>query len=440
MIAQAGTVLAAIAGRLPISPGRRQRRRWVGNGRAHIEVRGIHRPENHPAARGLEAALAEVDGVQWAQVNTVAGRVVVAFDGDQVGVDEICDVIEGVEDAHDLSDERFPHDRPDHPADSEPIQRQLYAIGADLGGLGLGLAGQLVFGQFGRLARRNPLIGETASLLSLIESTPLLRRPIEGRLGRAATDLSLAVGNAVAQGLAAGPLGLVVDIAQRGLLLDELRARRDLWQQREPMLSGQPASRPAAGPGRRAGGRGAAGAAAGRAGRDVQQQGRRRGAGRRGGNAGGDPRPAPDGGGDRDGEPEARQARPRGLRRPRGPRPGPVRGAGHGHRGAAQAGPGRHRGARHAAADQRPDGRRLGLDPAGPPGRRRRGRPRRPRPPEPARRAAAATRPHDHGSQSAESADSLPRSSARHQPGRRTRHRPVPGLRPFRGRARPRTG
>ena len=249
MIAQAGSVLAAIAGRLPISPGRRQRRRWVGNGRAHIEVRGIHRPENHPAARSLEAALRELDGVQWAQVNTVAGRVVVAFDGDQVDVDEICDVIEGVEDAHDLADERFPHDRPDHPADFEPIQRQLYAIGADVGGLGLGLAGQLVFGQFGRLARSNPLIGEAASLFSLIESTPLLRRPIEGRIGRAATDLSLAVGNAVAQGLAQGPLGLVVDIAQRGLLLDELRARRDLWQQREPMLAGQPAAQPLPPPG-----------------------------------------------------------------------------------------------------------------------------------------------------------------------------------------------
>ncbi len=48
----------------------------------------------------------------------------------------------------------------------------------------------------------------------------------------------------MAQGLAQGPLGLVVDIAQRGLLLDELRARRDLWQQREPMLAGQPAAQP----------------------------------------------------------------------------------------------------------------------------------------------------------------------------------------------------
>ncbi len=251
MIAQAVAVLSAVASRLPVSPGRRQRRRWVGNGRAHIEVKGLHRPENRLAARHLEAALGGLDGVRWAQVNTVAGRVVVAFDGD-LDVDGIVDVIEGIEDAHDLSQERFPHDRPDHPADSEPIQRQLCAIGADLGGLGLGLAGQFALGQFGRLARKNPVVGEVASLMSLVDSTPVLRRALEGRLGRAATDLGLAVGNAVAQGLAQGPLGLMVDIAHRGLLLDELRARRDLWTRSEPLRygAGPPGTPPpAAGPG-----------------------------------------------------------------------------------------------------------------------------------------------------------------------------------------------
>ncbi|HEX9033042.1 MAG TPA: HAD-IC family P-type ATPase [Streptosporangiaceae bacterium] len=238
MFAQAGAVLSAIAQRIPLSAGRPQRRRWMGNGRAHIEVKGVHRPENAPAARQVEAELSGRDGVDWARVNDIAGRVIVAFDDQQVSVDDLVDIIEGVEEAHDLADERFPHDRPDHPGDSEPVQRQIYAIGADIGGLGLGLAGQLTFGQFGGLARRNPLVGEVASLLSLVDSSPLLRRPLEGRIGRAATDLGLAIGNAVAQGLVQGPLGLLVDIAHRGLLLDELRARRDLWQEHERMLYG----------------------------------------------------------------------------------------------------------------------------------------------------------------------------------------------------------
>ena len=210
----------------------------MGNGRAHIEVKGIHRAENGFVARCLEALLVDVDGVSWAKVNAVAGRVVVAFDDDSVGVDALVDVIEGVEDAHDLSQERFPHDRPDHPADHEPIQRQMYAICSDVAGIGVGLAGRVAFGQFGRLARRSPLVGEVASLLSLVESTPSLRRALEGGVGRAAADLGLAVGNAVAQGLSAGPLGLVVDIAHRALLVDELRSRRDLWASWEPRIYG----------------------------------------------------------------------------------------------------------------------------------------------------------------------------------------------------------
>ena len=236
MITQAVAALSAIASKIPASPGRRLRRRWVGNGRAHIEVKGVHRPENAPVARQVEVALARLKGVDWAEVNAVAGRVVVAFDSDQVGVDDLVEVIEAVEADHELADERFPHDQPELPSDIEPLQRQMYAIGADVGGIGLALAGRFV--------RANPLIGEVASLVSLVDATPALRRPIEGRLGRAATDLGLAVGSAVAQGLAQGPLGLVVDIAHRSLLLDELRARRELWQRREPLLFGAPADQP----------------------------------------------------------------------------------------------------------------------------------------------------------------------------------------------------
>jgi cation-transporting P-type ATPase I len=240
MIPNAAAVVAAAVSRLPMSQGRRHRRQWVGNGRAHIEVKGVHRPEKLNVARHLEAALTGLDGVAWAQVNTVASSVVVAFDGDRLGVDDLIDVISAVEDAHDLSGERFPHDRPDHPADPEPIYRQLYAIGADLGGIGLGLAGRVLPGQLGRLARKNPLISQAASTFSVLDSTPVVRRALEGRLGRATTDLGLAIGNAVSQGLAQGPLGLVVDIAHRSLLLDEHLARRQLWERWEPLVYGTP--------------------------------------------------------------------------------------------------------------------------------------------------------------------------------------------------------
>ncbi|MGE5763117.1 MAG: heavy-metal-associated domain-containing protein, partial [Mycobacterium leprae] len=167
--------LSSLADRLPLPTGRRQRRRWVGHGRAHIEVKGAHRPENADVARRVEEELAGLDGVRWAEVNAVLGRVVVAFDDGRLGVEDLMEVIDGVEAAHALAAERFPRDRAEHPADAEPLQRQLYAIGADVAGLGLGLAGRLV--------RMNPLSAELASLVSLVDATPALRRPLESRFG-----------------------------------------------------------------------------------------------------------------------------------------------------------------------------------------------------------------------------------------------------------------
>jgi cation-transporting ATPase I len=223
-----GALLSALADRLSAPPGRRSRRRWTGHGRAHIEVKGISRPENAGLTRQLEDKLAQLDGVDWAEVNAVTGRVIVAFDDGKLGTRDLIEVIEGVEEAYGVAAERFPRDQPEHPADIEALRRQLYAIGAEAGGIGLSLAGRVI--------GSSPLLAEAASVVSLIDATPALRRLVEIPLGEAAADLALAVGNAVAQGVAQGPLGLLVDIAHRSLRLEEARARRDVWDRREPEL------------------------------------------------------------------------------------------------------------------------------------------------------------------------------------------------------------
>jgi len=222
------SLLSGLAGRLPQPAGRSQRRCWAGHGRAHIEVKGVGQPANADFARRVEEKLCGLEGVQSAQVNPVLGRVVVDFDDGRLGVDDLTHTIEAFEEAHGLASDRFPHDRPDHPADVEPLHRQLYAIGADIGGLGLGLAS--------RMLRVNPLLGSVASVMSLVEATPVLRRPLESQLGHAVTDLGLAAGNALAQGLAQGTLGLMADVAHRSLLVGEILARREAWERREPGL------------------------------------------------------------------------------------------------------------------------------------------------------------------------------------------------------------
>ena len=179
--------------------------------------------------RRLERELSALEGVHWAAVNHVAARVVVAFDDGRIDLDDIVDVVEAVESAHGYDEERFPHDRPEHPGDEEPLRRQLWALAADGAGIGLGL--------FTKALQANALSAEAASLISLVEATPALRKPFEDRFGPVA-DLVLAAGQALAQGMAGGPLGLAVDAAHRALVAREIHARHELWERREPELHG----------------------------------------------------------------------------------------------------------------------------------------------------------------------------------------------------------
>jgi len=215
--------------------GRRHRRAWVGDGKAHIEVRTATRPGSEPVARHLEEALARVEGVHWAEVNAVVGRVVVAFDGDSVEADDLIEVIEEVEEAHGAHRERFGFERPDHPGDREPARRALAGLVADVAGIGLGA--------FGAVLQATPIPIELATLVSLVDNEPRLRRVVENALGAPVTDVTLATVNAAAQGLAQGPLGLVVDGLQRATSYTEATARRRRWELVEAQLHGEPTGR-----------------------------------------------------------------------------------------------------------------------------------------------------------------------------------------------------
>ena len=228
---------AALGGALDrLSPGRRRRRLWVGAGKAHIEVRGVHDPARKLLVRDVERALHALPGVQWAQVNAVAGRVIVAFDPEGPSTEDLLGVIEGVEEAHDVHNGRFSHERPDHPGDIEPIRRQGIAIGADVVALSGGVLGQLL--------RAAPIPAELGSLVAFAENEPRFRRFLEQHLGVALTDLGLGVTSAFVQSLSHGPLSLVTDITHRANQLGELRAMRRAWERREADLCDEPRDEP----------------------------------------------------------------------------------------------------------------------------------------------------------------------------------------------------
>jgi cation-transporting P-type ATPase I len=220
----------SVFGWLGNADGRRARRTSVSADglRAHIEVRGAQQPERARLVADVKVALNRLEGVDWAEVDAVVGRATVLFDPEALTEGDLIAAIEAVEQLHDASDERFPHDRPDHPADREPVQRHVFAIAADVVGVGFATGMQAL-----RVVR---IPAEIPGLISIADAQPRIRRLLENRIGRPAADVTLVTANALSQALGQGPLGLVVDIAHRSGMVGESQARRAAWNRREPEI------------------------------------------------------------------------------------------------------------------------------------------------------------------------------------------------------------
>lgn len=167
-------------------------------------------------AEHLRSSLQSVKGVHWAEVNGVLGRVVVSFQDREVDPADLIDVVSQIEEAHEVAEERFGLDREEHPADRLGTRRALIALAADAAGIGVSVAGTVL--------RLSPVPIELASAVSLVDGIPRVRHLLEDRLGPTMTDIGLSVSNAVAQGLGAGPFGLVVDMLHRSTAYTESRA------------------------------------------------------------------------------------------------------------------------------------------------------------------------------------------------------------------------
>src|SRR5579875_1665986 len=176
-------MLAAVAGGAleQLDPGRRRRRTWSTEGRAHVEVRGLDLPQGSSLAEDLEATLCCLHGVAWAEVNMVLGRVVVAYDPDGPTLEDLVQVIQATECRHAVGGQRFPKERPEHPADIEGLRRAVVGLGADVAGVWVSA--------FGQLLRATPFPVELASLVSLADQQRRVRAVLERLGGTPAADL-----------------------------------------------------------------------------------------------------------------------------------------------------------------------------------------------------------------------------------------------------------
>jgi cation-transporting P-type ATPase I len=214
----------------------RTRRVWATEGRAHLEYRCPDPEQLAGFLARLVAELEAVDEVHSAIVNPFVDRVVVSYHDLWVTPEELVQVIEAVEGEFDLLDRDFPRDRPDHPGDLEPVQKELLQLTSTLLGLGTTVVGRL------RIRRQALWPSDLSWLLTLLDNVPQLRTGIERSLGPRSADLVLGVTNSLVRGISLGMTGHLVDLAQRATRLRQLSSVRSTWATREPLLCEVPAT------------------------------------------------------------------------------------------------------------------------------------------------------------------------------------------------------
>ena len=215
--------------------GHRTRRAWGADGRAHIEVRRVEPKHLPQVADAVEDAVSAVPGVAWVELNPYTRRVIVSYDERRATLEDLIAAVQRGEEASDAGLVPFGDEKPEHPADVEPLARTLVEMGTDAGGL--------VLAALLRLARVPPLPiqADAATVLAMLDSVPSLRKKLDDRLGPLTTELMLNVLSSLTQGLSQGASSLGVDLVYRGVVVREIQARRRVWERKEPELCRTPA-------------------------------------------------------------------------------------------------------------------------------------------------------------------------------------------------------
>jgi cation-transporting ATPase I len=208
--------------------GRRHRQATLRGRLAHVEVRGLDGPKAEAVAAEVEKALFAVPSVARAWLNGPLGRVVVEVADEDVALSDIVDAVTEVEQALGVHHDRFPLDRPDHPADVGPIVRDALVAAAAVAATGAAAAG--------RLARLPRIPAEVGGLVSLVESQARVRNAVASVAGPTLGNVGLSLVNAGIQAAAQGPIGPLADLGYRVSLVAEGRARQAAWDRAQDDL------------------------------------------------------------------------------------------------------------------------------------------------------------------------------------------------------------
>ncbi|RBY76267.1 cation-translocating P-type ATPase [Blastococcus sp. TF02-09] len=206
-------------------PSARSTRR-VYRDKDHLQIELAADDGTPGATAAIRRHLERLEGVHWATVNDALGRVLVAVDSRQVGVDDVVGVVTEIEQARGGTGV-FPQ-RPDHPADLEPLLAAVAAAAVDTAAVGVAV--------LGRALPIPPLTRHATLLMALIDTQHWLKQAVSDRIGPVGTELLFEGTGALLQSLTQSPtvpaLNAVAAIEQAV----EIRARRQVWRRREREL------------------------------------------------------------------------------------------------------------------------------------------------------------------------------------------------------------
>jgi cation-transporting P-type ATPase I len=219
--------LADVArGMLEPPMARRTRRVWADSGHAHVEIAAPPAEDSAEVRSALRRQLQRLDGVQWATVNEVLGRVLVAFDDRKIDVEDVVGVITAVEQARG-GRQVFPQ-RTDHPGDLEPFLAAVADAAVDVAAIGVALAT--------RISPLPALTRHATLAVALLDTQKWLKDGLQRRIGPIGTDLLLNGTSALLHAATQSPTVPAINAAAALQAALEVRARRQVWRRREPEL------------------------------------------------------------------------------------------------------------------------------------------------------------------------------------------------------------
>ncbi len=206
------------------------RRCWRGEDRAWIEVHGLDAAGDGELGRFVLDAVRSHPGVASASLNYPLSRVVVCISGADTSLRDLCRLVDGAEKRCGPNKAIKAAAPPTSlPGDGVVLATRAVTVAANAAGLGIALTGRAM--RWPRMP-----VSVLASVLA-VDYQPWLRRVVENRIGRPATDTLMTLAVATAETATLSPASLSVGLLMQSLKAAECRAEARAWRQHEPELA-----------------------------------------------------------------------------------------------------------------------------------------------------------------------------------------------------------